>query len=290
MLPPIIQLLRPRQWVKNAFVFLPLFFDKKLTDIGVLTLTLVCAIVFSLAASAVYCLNDIMDREADAAHPVKCRRPIASGAVSTSAGWTAMAICLIGAVALTAALLPASVLWILLAYLALNILYSTWLKHVALVDVLIVSCFYVMRVVAGAAAGDIEPSQWIVVMTFLLALFLVLGKRRDDVMLQADGGRVVRRGAAGYNLDFINMALTMVATITIVAYMIYTMSDDVAQRFGSHYTYCTTAFVLAGILRYMQLTVVDNHSGSPTAVLMRDRFIQLCVAGWVMAFLIIIYC
>ena len=272
------------------FVFLPLFFDKKLTDTHVLLLTLLCAIVFSLAASAVYCLNDILDRKADATHPVKCKRPIASGAVSVSTGWIAMVTCLVLAVVLTVALLPTALLWILLGYLSLNILYSVWLKHVGLVDVLIVACFYVMRVVAGATAGDIVPSQWIVVMTFLLALFLVLGKRRDDVMLQADSGKVVRRGAAGYNIDFINMALTMVATITIVAYMIYTMSDDVARRFNSHYTYCTTAFVLAGILRYMQLTVVDNHSGSPTAVLMRDHFIQLCVAGWAIAFLIIIYC
>lgn len=290
MLPPVIQLLRPQQWVKNAFVFLPLFFDKKLTDTHVLALTLVCAVAFSLAASAVYCLNDILDREADAQHPVKCRRPIASGAVSVGVGWTAMALCAILAIGFTLVALPPEVLWILLGYLTLNLLYSLWLKHVALVDVLIVAVFYVLRVLAGAAAGGIVPSQWIVVMTFLLALFLVLGKRRDDVILQAEGDKVVRRGAAGYNLPFINMALTMVATITIVAYMIYTMSEDVAQRFGSHYTYFTTVFVLAGILRYMQLAVVDSHSGSPTRVLMRDRFIQLCVAGWVVAFLLIIYC
>ncbi|MBO4871758.1 MAG: UbiA prenyltransferase family protein [Muribaculaceae bacterium] len=290
MLPPVIKLLRVKQWLKNAFVFLPLFFDKKLTDTHVLALTLVCAIAFSLAASAVYCLNDILDREADALHPVKRMRPIASGAVSVGTAWCIAAVCALLAIGLTAWLLPIHLLWLLIGYMALNVLYSCWLKHVGLVDVLIVASFYVMRVVGGAMAGDIMASQWIVVMTFLLALFLVLGKRRDDVILQVESGKVVRRGAANYNLEFINMALTMVATITIVAYMIYTMSDDVARRFNSHYTYCTTVFVLAGILRYMQLTVVNERSGSPTQVLMRDHFIQCCLAAWIVTFLIIIYC
>lgn len=289
MLPPIIKLLRPEQWSKNVFVFLPLFFDKKLTDVHVLALTLLCFVIFSLAASAVYCLNDIMDREADAQHPVKCKRPIASGAVSLGAGWCAMLACVGLALALTLWQLP-GLIWILAIYLVLNVAYSTWLKHIDLIDMLIVAFFYVLRVLAGATAGDIVPSQWIVVMTFLLALFLVLGKRRDDVLLQSQKGAVVRRGAANYNLQFVNMALTLVATVTIVTYMIYTMSDDVAQRFGSGYVYTTAVFVLAGILRYLQLTVVDNRSGSPTRVLLRDHFIQLCLLGWVVTFLLIIYC
>lgn len=289
MLPPVIQLLRPKQWCKNAFVFLPLFFDKKLTDLHIVALTAVCAVVFCLAASAVYCLNDILDREADARHPEKCRRPIASGSVSVPMGWCMMAACAVLAVALTVWFLPPSLLWIVLGYMALNVLYSLWLKHVGLVDVLLVSVFYVIRVVAGAATGSIVPSQWIVVMTFLLALFLVLGKRRDDVLLQAESGKVMRKGVAHYNLEFVNMALSMVSTITIVAYIMYTMSDEVTTRFNNHYIYGTTVFVLAGILRYLQITVVGNHSGSPTKVLFRDRFIQLCVLGWIVAFILIIY-
>ena len=285
----IFQLLRVKQWSKNAFVFLPLFFDKKFTDVGMVMLTAVCAVAFSLAASAVYCLNDVLDRESDARHPEKCHRPIASGQVSVGMGWSLMATCGVLAVALTAWLLPPAVMWILLVYLLLNVLYSTWLKHVGLVDVLLVSVFYVLRVLAGAATGSIVPSQWIVVMTFLLALFLVLGKRRDDVVIQAEQGAVVRRGVANYNLEFVNMALTMVSTITIVAYMMYTMSDEVTARFDNHYIYGTTVLVLAGILRYLQITVVSNKSGSPTKVLFRDRFIQLCVLGWIVAFLLIIY-
>ena len=289
MLPPIIKLLRPKQWSKNVFVFLPLFFDKKFTDLRLLGLTVLCFVIFSLAASAVYCLNDILDRKADALHPEKCKRPIASGAVSVGAGWVACATCALLAVGLTLWKIP-ELTWLLLGYLVLNIAYSLVLKHISLVDMLVVASFYVMRVLAGAITGDIVPSQWIVVMTFLLALFLVLGKRRDDVMLQAETGTTVRRGIANYNLPFINMTLTLVATVTIVAYMMYTMSDDVATRFGNNYVYCTAVFVLAGLLRYLQLTVVENRSGSPTRVLFRDRFIQLCLLGWFVAFLLIIYC
>ncbi|MBR5170703.1 MAG: UbiA prenyltransferase family protein [Muribaculaceae bacterium] len=288
MLPPIIKLLRPKQWSKNVFVFLPLFFDKKFTDVHLLALTCLCFVIFSLAASAVYCLNDILDLKADALHPEKCKRPIASGAVSVGAGWAAMIICAVLALGLTVWLLP-DLTWLLLSYMALNIAYSLWLKHVSLVDMLLVASFYVMRVLAGAISCDIVPSQWIVVMTFLLALFLVLGKRRDDVMLQTETGVTVRRGIANYNLQFINMTLTLVATVTIVSYMMYTMSKDVATRFDSSYVYCTAVFVLAGILRYLQITIVENRSGSPTKVLFRDRFIQLCLLGWFISFLVIIY-
>ena len=289
MLPPIIKLLRPEQWCKNVFVFLPLFFDKKFTDLRLLGLTALCFVIFSLAASAVYCLNDILDRKADAAHPEKCKRPIASGAVSVGAGWAASEICALLAVGLTLWQIP-DLIWLLVGYLFLNIYYSLWLKHISLVDMLVVASFYVMRVWAGAITGNIEPSQWIVVMTFLLALFLVLGKRRDDVMLQAETGTTVRRGIANYNLQFVNMTLTLVATVTIVAYLMYTMSEDVAARFDSKYVYCTAVFVLAGLLRYLQITVVENRSGSPTKVLLRDRFIQLCLLGWFITFLLIIYC
>ena len=286
---PLFRLIRPKQWIKNFFVFLPLFFGGSLLDTQRLIAAFLTFLAFCFAASSIYCFNDLVDVEADRRHPVKCKRPIASGAVSLGAGWCAMLACVGLALALTLWQLP-GLIWILAIYLVLNVAYSTWLKHIDLIDMLIVAFFYVLRVLAGATAGDIVPSQWIVVMTFLLALFLVLGKRRDDVLLQSQKGAVVRRGAANYNLQFVNMALTLVATVTIVTYMIYTMSDDVAQRFGSGYVYTTAVFVLAGILRYLQLTVVDNRSGSPTRVLLRDHFIQLCLLGWVVTFLLIIYC
>ena len=288
MLREILKLMRVQQWVKNVFVFMPLFFDHKFTDAGKLLLTLLCAVAFSLAASAVYCLNDILDREADARHPEKCKRPIASGALSVGTGWTVMTVCTLLAVGITVCLLPHISLWILLTYFVLNVAYSLWLKHVSLIDVLVVACFYVLRVIAGAVAGDVEPSQWILVMTFLLALFLVLGKRRDAVMLQASSGKVVRRGVANYSVEYINMAITMVATITVVAYMMYSMSSEVMERFHSRYTFVTAIFVLAGMLRYMQL-VMSGKSGSPTSVLLRDHFIQLCVLVWIVTFVIIIY-
>lgn len=288
-MPPILKLLRPQQWSKNIFVFLPLFFDKKLTDLHIVAMTVVSALVFSLAASSVYCLNDIMDREADAMHPVKCKRPIASGLVSVTTGWGVMVLCAVLAMILTAFLLPNKLLWLMSLYLLLNVAYSLWLKHLALIDVLVVAVFYVMRILAGAMTGDIELSHWIVVMTFLLALFLVLGKRRDDVRINLLTDAKVRKGAAHYNLEFLNMCLTMVATITIIAYIMYTISPEVVSRFGNHYIYATTVFVLAGILRYMQIAVVGDQGGSPTRVLFQDCFIQLCVVGWILAFVFIIY-
>lgn len=289
MLRQIARLMRIEQWVKNLFVFMPLFFDQKFTDCDLLWVTLLCALAFSLLASAVYCLNDIIDREADARHPVKRNRPLASGALSVTSAWIVMAACTLTAMCLALWLLPVAAQCVLAIYLGLNIAYSLWLKHLSLIDVIVVACFYVMRVLAGACAAAITPSQWIIVMTFLLALFLVLGKRRDDVLLQETSGKVMRRGAASYNLTFINMALTMIATITVVAYMMYSMSPDVMERFNSRYTFVTAAFVLAGMLRYMQLTVVSSKSGSPTKVMLRDRFIQLCVLAWIVTFVFIIY-
>ena len=283
------KLLRPLQWSKNVFVFLPLFFDRKLTDMGVLWLTVIAAVAFSLAASAVYCLNDVLDREADAKHPVKCKRPVASGAVTVPTAIAMMVACAAVAMALAWWLLPWQAAAIIAAYMVVNVLYSTWLKHLSLVDVMVVAVFYVMRVMAGAAAGGIEPSSWIIIMTFLLALFLVLAKRRDDAMLRAAGQKEARRGTDLYNVEFLNLSLTLIATVTIVAYIMYTISPEVMENFGNRYIYLTTVWVLAGIMRYMQLTIVEGRTGSATRVLFKDRFVQVCLLGWVVSFLFIIY-
>ena len=288
---PFIELLRPKQWVKNVFVLLPVFFSHRLTDVAAVGAALLCAVAFSLAASAVYCLNDVLDREADARPPRKCRRPIASGRVSSAQGVALGVVCAAVAVAMVAVLLPAAVVALVAAYLLVNALYSLRLKHVALVDVLTVAVFYVMRVQAGAWAAHVEASQWIVVMTYLLALFLVLGKRRDDVVLSVSAGSAtpLRRASAAYNADFLNVALTLVATVTLVAYLMYTISPEVTARFGTPYVYFTAVFVLAGILRYLQLAIVEQRTGSPTEVVLHDRFTQCCLLGWAITFGAIIY-
>lgn len=288
----LILLLRPQQWVKNMFIFLPLFFHGDLTNVSMLINAVIAFFCYSFAASSIYCFNDIYDVEADRKHPKKCKRPIASRAVSIPKAYGLMTIMLILSLALAYCSLGdtnLSVIGVICFYYLMNIAYCVKLKQIALVDVFIIAVGFVLRVVLGGVVNDIELSQWIVLMTFLLALFLAFAKRRDDVVLYQETGVLPRKNVNRYNLDFMNQAITIVATITLVAYIMYTVSDEVMMRFGSRYIYFTTIFVLAGILRYLQLTIVDVKSGSPTKVLMKDRFVQLCIVGWIASFLVLIY-
>lgn len=288
----LILLLRPQQWVKNVFIFLPLFFHGDLTNVSMLINAIIAFFCYCFAASSIYCFNDIYDVDADRKHPKKCKRPIASGAVSITTAYGLMAIMLMLSLALAYFFLGntnMSVIGVICFYYLMNIAYCVKLKQIALVDVFIIAVGFVLRVVLGGVVNGIELSQWIVLMTFLLALFLAFAKRRDDVVLYQETGVLPRKNVNRYNLDFMNQAITIVATITLVAYVMYTVSDEVMLRFGSRYIYFTTVFVLAGILRYLQLTIVDVKSGSPTKVLMKDRFVQLCIVGWVASFLILIY-
>lgn len=288
----IILLLRPQQWVKNAFIFLPLFFHGDLANGKMLLNAVIAFFCYSFVASSIYCFNDIYDVEADRMHPKKCKRPIASGEVSIPQAYGLMAVMLLMSLLLAFVALPQTsvqVIGVICFYYVMNILYCVKLKQIALVDVFIIAVGFVLRVILGGVVNGIELSQWIVLMTFLLALFLAFAKRRDDVVLYQKTGVLPRKNVNRYNLDFMNQAITIVATITLVAYIMYTISDDVMQRLGSRYIYLTTVFVLAGILRYLQITIVDVKSGSPTKVLMHDRFVQLCIVGWILSFLLLIY-
>lgn len=171
----------------------------------------------------------------------------------------------------------------------MNIAYCIRLKQIALVDVFIISVGFVLRVIFGGLVINVVLSQWIIIMTFLLALFLAFAKRRDDVVIYTGTGIKSRKNVNRYNLDFMNLAITIVATITVVSYIMYTTSYEVIERTGSSYLYMTSIFVLLGILRYLQLTLVDIKSASPTNVLLKDRFIQFCIACWILSFFVIIY-
>lgn len=292
---PIIQLMRPQQWLKNLFVFLPLFFDRHLFDLEYLLPCLLMFLAFSLAASGIYCFNDIRDAEADRLHKGKRHRPIASGAVSPTTGYIVMASCwLVAAVLL--ALIPRlggqDTPWLYLViggYVLLNIAYSLKLKQLAIVDVFIIAIGFVLRVLAGGKAAGIFLSHWIVLITFLLTLFLAFAKRRDDVVTLEESGVAMRPSVNHYNLAFMNQAISIIASITMVCYIMYSVSPKVVERFNSPYVYLTSLFVLAGIIRYLQITIVDVKSGSPTRVLLKDRFIQGCVICWIVSFALIIY-
>ena len=284
-------LIRPQQWIKNGFVLIPMFFGGRLLNADDAIASVVTFFAFSFAASAIYCFNDIVDVDADRRHPVKCHRPIASGAVSVPTAYALMAV-----LALLSALLlfflpqrAGETAGIVAFYFLLNMAYCLWLKRHAIIDVCTVAFGFVLRILAGGMACDVAVSNWLVLMTFLLALFLSFAKRRDDVLRMNETGEPPRRNTIRYNLTFVNQAITVTGTVTLVCYIMYTVSPEVVSRFHAPYLYLTSIFVLVGLLRYMQLTVVDEVSGDPTKILLRDRFTQAIVVAWIMVFLLIIY-
>lgn len=287
----ILKIIRPQQWVKNVFVLVPLFFGGSLLDATDITVSVITFLAFSFVASSIYCLNDIIDVDDDRRHPKKCRRPIASGKVSVPQGYAIMAMMAVLSFCCVATLSQNSlnVGIVIATYLLLNIAYCLWLKRHAIVDVCVIAFGFVMRLLAGGLATNIPLSNWIVLMTFLLTLFLSFAKRRDDVVMMNETGHAPRKNTIRYNLQFINQAITITATMTLVCYIMYTVSPEVEKRIGTHYLYLTSVFVLLGILRYLQLTLVDNKSGDPTKTMLHDKFLQAVVALWLLAFLVIIY-
>lgn len=284
-------LIRPQQWIKNGFVLIPMFFGGRLLNVDDAIASVVTFFAFSFAASAIYCFNDIVDVDADRRHPVKCHRPIASGAVSVPTAYALMAV-LVLLSALLLFFLPqraGETAGIVAFYFLLNMAYCIWLKRHAIIDVCTVAFGFVLRILAGGMACDVAVSNWLVLMTFLLALFLSFAKRRDDVLRMNETGEPPRRNTIRYNLTFVNQAITVTGTVTLVCYIMYTVSPEVVSRFHAPHLYLTSIFVLVGLLRYMQLTVVDEVSGDPTKILLRDRFTQAIVVAWIMAFLLIIY-
>lgn len=289
-----IILLRPHQWLKNTFVFLPAFFSRHILDTEYFIPCLLVFFAFCMCASSIYCLNDIWDREVDRNHLEKRHRPIASGRISPLYGYLVAIICL-AISSLIIFLIDTNytihVALLLGAYLIMNIAYCIKLKQVMIVDVFIIAIGFVIRVMIGGQVVGIFVSQWIILMTFLLALFLGFAKRRDDVVRYTSEQNeiLVRKNLNAYNLDFMNQSISIVSAVTIVCYIMYTVSADVIERIGSNYLYVTSIFVIASIIRYLQITIVDVKSGSPTKVLLHDRFLQLCLLGWAICYFIILY-
>ena len=288
----IIKLIRPKQWIKNTFVLMPMFFGGTLFKGNNLIEGIIVFFAYSFIASSVYCFNDIIDVEADRRHPVKCNRPVASGTISMPMAYGLMFLMFALSMAMLL-LLPSEtylkVTAILLAYFVLNMAYCAKLKDYAIIDVCIIAFGFVLRLLAGGFATGIVLSKWIVLMTFLLTLFLSFAKRRDDVLRMNETGEAPRKNTIRYNLTFINEAITITAGVTLVCYIMYTVSPEVVQNFHTDYLYLTSIFVLVGLLRYIQIAVVDKKSGDPTKVILRDTFTQLVVLAWGLAFLVIIY-
>lgn len=294
MLYGILKLYRPTQWVKNTFVFIPIFFSGQLlSNSHALFITLLVFFAFSFAASSIYCFNDIYDVEHDRLHPKKRLRPVASGKVSRSVAYLAMFIALIASITVNYWVYSITGLWIsmfiILFYFFMNIAYCVKLKHMAIVDVFVIAVGFVLRVIVGGAASGIAMSHWLILMTFLLALFLAFAKRRDDVIMYESTGQKARPNINRYSLIFMDQAIGIVASVTMVCYIMYTVSDDVVSRLGTNNFYLSSIFVLAGLIRYLQITIVDKKSGSPTKILLSDKFIHVCLVGWILCFICILY-
>ena len=240
-----IQLLRPLQWLKNIFVFAPIFFSNNLLKGEYLWPTMIVFIAFCLISSSIYCYNDLKDVESDRQHPKKSKRPIASGAVSVTAGYVMMVFCMVGALALLPLTKSPNTPYlyiIIVSYWLLNIAYCLKLKQIAILDVTIIAVGFVMRVLMGGLATDIWVSHWLVMMTFLVTLFLALTKRNDDYRIYEQTGQKPRVSITGYNKTFINEATAIVASITMVCYIMYTMSPEVIERMGTRYVYLTSGW------------------------------------------------
>ncbi len=282
------ELLRVQQYVKNILIFAPLFFALEIGNPELLLNTVVAFVAFSLTASGVYLMNDCLDIAQDREHPSKKRRPIASGLISIRFAFALSAL-LLAAGGVLMALLSLQGAGILGTYVLLNFAYSLLLKHIAILDVAIIATGFVFRLFVGAAVTEIELSMWIVVITFLLALFMALAKRRSDVLLFVNTGTKARKVIDGYNLRFLDSAMAIMASVVIVSYILYTTSAEVLERIPNNYLYLTALFVILGILRYMQIALVDEDSASPTEVFWNDRFIQLNLLSWVLVFAWILY-
>ncbi|MGO9013525.1 MAG: decaprenyl-phosphate phosphoribosyltransferase [Dissulfurispiraceae bacterium] len=288
MYSKIINLLRIRQYLKNLFIFAPLFFGGELFNMNMLIRTVIVFFAFSMTASSVYIFNDYHDIEEDRIHPIKRNRPLASGDVSKKKALGVMVICLTMGFVITG-LLDTSLLKWFLIYLILNVLYTLRLKHVSILDVFTIAICFVIRLFVGSGVTGIGLSMWIVLMTFLLALFIALAKRRDDIFIYLESGEKSRRIVDGYNLEMLNTLMAIMASITLVSYIMYTTSPEVLGKFHSDKLYLTVVFVLLGIMRFFQISLVEKRSGSPTELLIKDKFIQFSVAGWIFAFGAVIY-
>jgi decaprenyl-phosphate phosphoribosyltransferase len=283
-----IKLLRPHQYLKNGFIWLPVFFGYQLTNAAAVLHVVLAFLAFCLVASSVYVINDLRDVASDRRHPIKRNRPLASGAVPPKKAVWVAAILAAVAICMSLFLLPLITTAILLAYLVMNIVYSFGLKHVPIADIVCIALGFVLRIFAGGTAAQVPISPWIVIMTFLMALFLALAKRRDDLRL-VDQGHQVRKAIDGYNAEFISLAMGVMASVIIVAYILYTVSPEIVAKHGTKRLYMSSVWVILGILRYLQITFVEEDSGSPTRVLIRDRALQAIIALWLVNIYLLLY-
>lgn len=285
----VLRLLRPDQWLKNFFIFAPLIFSKHLFNEGYFWTAAQAFVVFALLSSTVYIFNDIADREADRLHPTKRNRPITAGRISIIQAICIAAVLLV-IIALLVTRLNAKFLFVAAVYFVLNLAYSFVLKHVILVDVFIVAAGFMLRVLAGAFAINVQVSEWLVLCTLFISLFLSISKRRGELLLVKNSdeyrGRAVLRE---YDVEFMDQMMTIAASGMAISYALYTVAERTISVFGTSNLIFTTVFVLFGIFRYLHLVRVRKTEDNPTHMLTTDPVTLLNVAAWFVVCVIIIY-
>ena len=284
-----ISLARPHQYLKNIFVILPLFFAGSIQHMEAAVMACWAFAAFCFASSSAYVLNDLLDINEDRAHPQKKNRPLAKGEINTGEAVAFMLGLLVVTLCMSIFLLPMAFVLIIATYFSLNLIYSFSLKHHAILDIICIGFGFVLRVLGGGAATNIHISKWIILMTFLLAVFLSLAKRRDDILLLSETNGNIRRSLDGYNLEFVSAAMVIMASVVIVSYILYAVSQEVIAKHGTDNLYITSFWVVIGLLRYLQITLVKQRSGSPTMVVLHDRFMQVVILLWIGTFAVLIY-
>lgn len=283
----LLRTMRPQQWLKNVLIFTALVFDEKIGVLPDLLRTTAGFVLFCLISSAVYIINDLTDAEADRLHPKKRNRPIASGSLPASTARLAAWALILLSFPLAFLLSPGFAL-LLLVYFALNLAYTRWLKHVAIIDVFILASFYVLRVVAGLTIIHVSRfSPWLFVVTTLLALYIGLGKRRAELALLAEGAQNHRRVFDGYTLPLLDQYITIVSAATIGAYSLYTFSAINLPE--NHAMMLTIPFAIYGIFRYLYLVQTKQGGGAPEEELFKDHPLQIAILLWGLAVVAILY-
>ncbi|MCD9856351.1 decaprenyl-phosphate phosphoribosyltransferase [Epilithonimonas sp. JDS] len=288
-----LKLIRVEQWVKNLFVFAPLFFSGKITNSYLFYESIFAFLVFSLTASSIYIINDYFDIESDKKHPEKKSRPLASGAVSKRSAEILFVFLVLLSIAsiFFGNYIFHTNFWkfgvIIGFYFVMNLLYTFKLKHVAIVDICIIAIGFVLRVLAGGYVTGIIVTNWAILLTFVLALVLAIGKRRGELINAQISGKT-RKALDGYNVQFADIALSISCTLAIICYLMFTLSPEVQARFHPRVFY-TVIFVVFAFLRYLQQTLVYNKTESPTKIVYKDRYIQITIVLWVIVFLLQIY-
>ena len=271
--------LRPKQWVKNFFIFLPLLFSKKILNFDDCAASVMTFFIFSLFSGAVYLFNDILDYQKDRLHPYKRLRPIAAGKLTVTAAWFASLFILVSAV-LMSSLVSIHLTNIALVYFSLNIAYSLKLKKVVILDVLCIAAGFVLRVVAGSVVIAVKASHWLLMCAFLISIFIGFCKRRAELTSLNENANSHREVLEHYNTAFLDQMIVISTSTTVMSYALYTMSEETVQKFSTENLIYTVPFVLYGIFRYLYIVYKKKSGLSPTEALLRDFPIIICVAAW----------